>query len=133
MRTCSSCRLEDRPHLDHTEPCSCSAGSSEPTHHGPDCRAIVHEVLVYPRQMDLRELGHDAAGTLVLPPQWSSKGWKLIQNGQRWFRIRILCRSCIVKEEDSAAFKRDYQKACKAARGQDDQTYSQMLAQQSML
>jgi hypothetical protein len=93
----------------------------------------VHEVVLYPVRMSERDLSINANGDKELPAHWKAKGWKLMQNGMRWYRIKHMCRECIGKEELAQSFKRDYQKSCKRAKGQDDQTFAQMLAYQDTL
>lgn len=133
MRACEQCHVGDRPHLDMAEPCTCGSASPEPTHHTASCIALVHEVVLYPVRMGPYDLAISESGEKELPAYWLQRGWKLMQNGMRWYRIKFLCRDCIGKEEDSQAFKRDYLKACKKAKGQDDQTFAQMLAYQDTL
>jgi hypothetical protein len=117
--------------LDMWEPCTCGACELDPIRHAPECKSLIHEVLRYPVRMAERDLVVNQSGERKLSAQYA--GWKLVQNGQRWYRIKDLCRDCIGKQEQSQAFRRDYLQACKKARGQDDQTYSQMLAEQSLL
>jgi hypothetical protein len=99
-------------------------------HHGANCIALIHEVVLYPVRMSERELAVTSSGEKQLPTHHLTHGWKLLQNGMRWYRIKYLCRDCIGREENSQAFRRDYLKSCKKAKGQDDQTYAQMLAYQ---
>lgn len=127
MRACQHCAKADRPQLDNNEQCSCSAESHEPMHHGQDCKALIHEVMLYPVRIAQKDLTFDCK----LPPQYA--GWTLMQNGNRWYRYKFLCRDCIGKYEDAQKFRRDYLQACKKARGEEDQTYSQMLAGQSFI
>lgn len=101
--------------------------------HAPHCVALVHEVVLYPVRMGRNDLSVAKSGERELPSHYLVAGWKLMQNGMRWYRIKHLCRDCIGKEEQSQMFRRDYIKACKTAKGQDDQTFSQMLAYQDTL
>lgn len=101
--------------------------------HAPQCLALVHNVALYPVRIAPHDLAIGKSGDKELPAQFVRSGWKLMQNGMRWYRIKHLCRDCIGKEEQALAFKRDYLNACKKAKGQDDQTFAQMLAYQDML
>lgn len=97
-----------------------------PMKHAPDCNGIAHEVILYPVRMAVSELTPDKK----LGTYYTSKGWKLMQNGLRWYRVKYLCRQCIIAEDQAQERKREYENACKAARGVDTLTYAQMLAQQ---
>lgn len=133
MRNCADCGKEDAPWFER-EPCSCGTATKHeddpsPLKHAPDCNGIGHEVVEYPLRMARADLVFEGT-TLALSNYWRGRGWILIQNGLRWYRVKMLCRGCIVLEDSAQERRREYEKACKAARGQDDTTYSQMLAQQ---
>jgi hypothetical protein len=101
----------------------------DPLKHAADCNAVGHEVVLYPVRMGRDELRFDGA-EMALPPRWLQRGWALKRNGQRWYRVKWLCRGCIVLEEAALERRLDYEKACKRARGEDETTYAQMLAMQ---
>ena len=123
MRVCAQCQSPDRPHVDPSERCTCGTDTHE---HAPDCRALTHEVVLFPVRMSPLALTYDKK----LPAKWIQRGWHLWQDGQRFYRRKMLCRDCIGKQETQQAFARDYQKACKKARGSDDMTYAQAIASQ---
>lgn len=131
MRLCSSCHKEDKPWFEYDTPCSCGAASLHeddptPLKHSPECKSLGHEVVLYPVRMAKADLTFDAK----LGSYYSQRGWRLKQNGNRWYRVKYLCRACIELENSAQARKAEYEKLCKAARGVDDQTYAQMLASQ---
>lgn len=66
-----------------------------------------------------------------LSSYYTSQGWALKVDGERFYRSKMLCRACIREHVGALERKKDYQRACKAARGLDDKTYAQMLAHQS--
>lgn len=66
-----------------------------------------------------------------LPASLARSGWELFQNGPKMYRRKLMCRDCIEKYKTTESMRRDYEKACRAARGLDDTTYAQMLARQS--
>jgi hypothetical protein len=68
-----------------------------------------------------------------LPAHFRAAGWVLKVNGLRYYRVKVLCRQCMLAEQDAQERKRDYDKACAVARGQDTETYAQMLAAQTFL
>ena len=117
-------------------PCSCQAqpihdDDPKPHKHRPDCKGIGHEVVLYPVRIAHSELAFDDKGQPKLASAYySQQGWKLMQNGGRSYRVILLCRACIELAESALSRKREYEKSCKAARGQDDKTYAQMLASQ---
>lgn len=133
-RVCKQCKREDEPFWEQT-PCSCGApldAHTEPKFgdHRPECKSIGHEVVRYPIRIDPRELWTDHAGIKRLSAYYTGRGWTLVQNGNMWFRVMMLCRDCIGKEADAQARKREYQKLCKRAAGLESMTYAQMLASQ---
>lgn len=85
-----------------------------------------HDVVRYPVRIAKSDLTHDGK----LGSYFSAKGWTLRQDGQRYYRIKMLCRACIELENVIQSRRQDYEKACRAARGLDNQTYAQMLASQ---
>ena len=129
MRTCGQCNKEDRAYFE-SAPCSCGLPRDDedpsPLKHKPDCNGIGHEVVLYPVRIDKRDQTFD--GKLL--PKWTAKGWRLLQNGPRFYRIKYLCRQCIVLDESAQERRREYDKACRATRGESAQTYAQMLASQ---
>lgn len=130
MRNCSNCNKEDRPWFEDA-PCSCGAyqehdDDPSPLKHDPSCKMLGHEVVRYPVRIAKSDLTHDGK----LGSYFTAKGWSLRQDGQRFYRVKMLCRACIELEKGCQARRQDYEKACKAARGLDNQTYAQMLASQ---
>lgn|SRR5487761_2727435 len=129
MRVCSQCAKEDGPWFD-AMPCSCGADKGEdpanPSAHQPDCHSLGHEVVMYPIRMAPKDLTFDKQ----LPVYWRGRGWNLMQNGLRWYRVKMLCRECCEAENGAQARRREYELACRDARGVSDLTYAQMLAQQ---
>jgi hypothetical protein len=130
MRTCTACRKEDAPWFEQ-EPCSCGhqAPNAEPIlaiEHDPGCKCISHEVVAYPVRIAKQDLTFDQK----LPAHYVRAGWILRQNGQRFYRVKMLCRDCIGLEEGAQARRVEYERACKATLGIESQSYSQMLASQ---
>jgi hypothetical protein len=133
MRSCCACSSEDRPWFDEA-PCSCGAyiehdDDPSPLKHDASCKSLGHEVVMYPVRVARADLTHD----LKLGSYYAQRGWKLMQNGQRWYRCKMLCRPCIEIENGAQARRQEYERACKEARGIDNASYSQMIAQQSMI
>lgn len=134
MRHCGNCNKEDSPWYDGT-PCSCGLPQRDepalPQEHVQDCKALAHNVVLYPVRVATTDLTYDANGEAQLrSAQYLRRGWKLLRNGMRWYRVKYLCRECIELEEAARERRRDYEKACKAVKGVDETTYSQMLASQ---
>jgi len=129
MRICGQCSKEDRPYFEPV-PCSCGLPLDEddpsPLKHAPDCNSVGHEVVLYPVRIDKRDLTFDSK----LLPKWTARGWQLMRNGLRFYRVKFMCRQCIVLDESAQERRREYEKACKATRGESAQTYAQMLASQ---
>jgi hypothetical protein len=129
MRECQDCKEQDRPWMDGGE-CTCGAARTEmgasPEAHHVECRCLAHEVVQYPVRLSREALTWDKK----LPRYWALKGWVLMENGGRHYRLKMLCRDCVGKEELALAHRRDYERVCKEARGGETQTYAQMLAQQ---
>lgn len=135
MRNCAACKKADAPWFERA-PCSCGAAKlaeefddPSPGRHLEDCDAIGHEVVLYPVRIAKTELVFNGA-VHVLGSYYAARGWVLMQNGPRYYRTKMLCRGCIDLEDLAQERKLDYEKACRLARGLDDQTYAQMLAQQ---
>lgn len=133
MRNCSVCNAEDKPWFEET-PCSCGVfkphdDDPSPLKHDPVCRSLGHEVVMYPVRIAVADLTHDKK----LGSYYSARGWNLKQNGQRWYRVKMLCRACIEAENGAQARRADYEKACKEARGIGNSTYAQMIALQTMI
>jgi hypothetical protein len=131
MRNCSACHKEDKPWFEYDIPCSCGGAElheddPSPLKHKAECKSLAHEVVLYPVRMAKADLTHDGK----LGSYYSQRDWKLMQNGNRWYRVKFLCRACIELENSAQSRKAEYEKLCKAARGVDDQTYAQMLASQ---
>lgn len=133
MRKCESCDKPDACVVDYETPCKpdlCppTADERSETHHD-SCPKLTHEVRKFYRAAKLVHTAAHPEGELEM--KYRRTGWKLIQDGKSLFRWKMLCRACIQIEYEREERQKDYVKACKKAAGQDDQTYSQMLAQQS--
>jgi hypothetical protein len=92
------------------------------------CNKVMHSVRPLVEPVRLISTPRHPEGQL--PTKWLNEGWKLHIDGKNTFRVKMLCRNCIDKEALRESIQRDYQKACKAARGQDDRTYGQLMIQQ---
>lgn len=133
MRTCSNCKVADQPVMDFSRDCSSQCDPQirdvgEAELHHVACNKVLHEVRPYFQPVTLQVTPKHPEGEL--PYRWQREGWKLRKDGTSLFRWKMLCRNCIDKEALREALQRDYQKACKAARGQDDRTYGQLMIQQ---
>lgn len=133
MRACAQCGKADAPWFE-PEPCSCGAAQAHEENpsveaHAADCNAVGHVVVLYPVRMARSELQFNGA-EMVLGAYWRQLGWVLKRNGERWYRVKMLCRGCIEAHDDAQQRRRDYEKACRRARGVEDTTYAQMLAAQ---
>lgn len=126
MRRCAGCNKEDRPQVENPGECTCGMHSPDPLSHDVNCWAIGHEVVQYPVRMMVSELTFDRE----LPPRFLQKGWKLLQNGSRYYRVKLLCHACVESEVSARQRKEDYVRACRRAKGLDTMTYAQMLAMQ---
>lgn len=133
MRLCTDCQKPDAPWFE-AEPCSCGIpvhdDDPKPEKHRPDCKAIGHQVILYPVRVATKDLTYDANAEAHLKPVWERKGWKLLKNGPRLYRTKYLCRDCVELEREREHRRLEYERLCKAARGIDDQTYAQVLASQ---
>lgn len=131
MRVCESCRKPDAPAVDHEISCkNCPPTADErASSHADDCPKLIHEVrkLYKPAKL-ISTPGHPEG---ELEQKWRREGWKVIRDGREVFRWKMLCRGCIEKEAERDMVRRDYVKACKKARGQDDRTYGQLMMQQA--
>lgn len=131
MRQCENCKRQDAPVLDHDRPCkNCSPLADERAEsHMDNCPKLIHEVRQYYKSAKLVNTPAYPEGELE--PRWKREGWKLLRNGNEWYRWKMLCRSCIEKEAERDLVRRDYLKACKKARGVDDRSYGQLMVSQA--
>jgi hypothetical protein len=133
MRQCSNCRVADQAVMDFGRECSekCNPAireSGNPDDHSASCNKVLHEVRPLHEPVILVNTPKSPAGEL--PIKWKREGWRLLRDGRNTFRVKMLCRECIDKEAMRELVHKDYVKACKAARGQDDRTYGQLMVQQ---
>ena len=135
MRVCAGCGREDVPKLDlygacRPKQCSPTADERPETHHD-SCPRLGHEVvkLIRPAKLVATPLHPEGE----LERKWRLAGWTVMKDGRDVFRWKMLCRSCIQGVYEREDREREYQKACRQARGDDDTTYSQMLTQQSFI
>lgn len=133
MRQCSSCKVADQPVMDFSRDCAkdCDPairndGDAELHHFA--CNKVLHEVRPYFQPVKLVSTPRHPEGEL--PQKWQRDGWKVRKDGSNVFRWKMLCRNCIDQEALREAIALDYQKACRAARGQGDKTYGQLMIQQ---
>lgn len=133
MRICEGCGAKDRPALEFEGACSKNCdprkATEDPSTHFDDCPRLIHEVRLFFRRATLEHTPRHPDGELSR--RFRVEGWKLFRDGRDIFRKKMLCRDCIVKEGERDVLRREYQKACKAARGISTETYSQMLVRQS--
>lgn len=134
MRTCANCKVVDHPIMDFSRECSSNCNpalrdSGNPEDHGLGCNKVLHEVRQYVKPVALIITPRRPAGEM--PYKWQREGWTLQQDGQSCFRWKMLCRNCIEKEVERDFVHKDYLKACKSARGEDDRTYGQLMIQQA--
>jgi hypothetical protein len=134
MRTCANCKVIDRPVMDFSRDCSqnCNPAirdSGNAEDHGQGCNKVLHEVRQYVRSVILVITPKSPEG--AMPRKWVSEGWTFKRDGSNCFRWKMLCRNCIEREVERDMVHRDYLKACKAARGEDDRTYGQLMIQQA--
>ena len=127
MRTCAKCRCADCAEVDNESICKCGAVDAGHENHHPECPRLIHNVAQYYVRVSPKELMPDKS----LSPYYVAKGWQLISDGGRQYRWIMMCRQCIRDQEDVLAREKDHKKCWKSAKGQSDQTYSQMLARQS--
>jgi hypothetical protein len=135
MRKCENCSLIDRPLLDAMRSCdpnTCDPAlrdSMNPADHGMGCNKVLHEVRPLFEPATLVNTPRAPDGELTA--KYRAEGWKVKRDGKNVFRWKMLCRNCIEKEAEREMVRKDYAKACKKARGQDDRTYGQLMIQQS--
>jgi hypothetical protein len=133
MRVCESCSKPDRCIVDYETKCNpklCRPDADErPETHHDRCPKLAHEVLKLERVAKLIHTPKHPEGQLE--PKLITEGWKVLVDGKTTFRFKMLCRSCIQAVYDRESRHKEYLKACKKARGEDDRTYSQLLTQQS--
>jgi hypothetical protein len=133
MRVCSACGKPDVPTLELGEACKpkqCSPTADErPETHHASCPRLAHTVVKLSRPAKLVATPAHPEGELER--KWRLEGWTLMRDGRDVFRWKMLCRSCIEVVYEREEHHREYLKACKKARGDDDRTYSQLLTQQS--
>lgn len=108
--------------------CPPTADERVETHHD-SCPRLTHEVRKLFRPATLVHSARAPEGDLSL--KLRLEGWKLLRDGKNLFRWKMLCRSCIERVYEREENHREYQQACKRARGESDQTYSQLLAEQA--
>ena len=133
MRNCEGCGKADQPALDFDIACKpnlCPPTADErPETHHDNCPKVMHEVRKLYRPAELEHTAAHPEGELSR--KLRTEGWKLLRDGKDLFRWRMLCRGCIETEYQREENHREYLKACQRARGESDQTYSQLLAQQA--
>jgi len=89
-----------------------------------------HDVVLYyklVKQADLVRTEQRPEGQLT--QSQIRNGWKLVRDGRDQFRVKMLCRDCIGNEALKEASRKEYEAKCAALLGQNNKTYSQMLAQ----
>lgn len=132
MRICESCARPDSCIVDYETKCGgkCDPRADErsETHHD-SCPKLTHEVRLLLRVAKLVNTPAHPEGELER--KYSADGWKIRKDGRDVFRTKMLCRACIQAVCERDQRQKEYETACKRALGQDTQTYSQMLAQQS--
>jgi hypothetical protein len=132
MRACGGCKKPDAPWLEDA-PCNCGVPptlAGDANEHRPECRALGHEVVFYPVRLTKADLWFDEGAKPHISAYYTGRGWTLKQDGNKLYRVKLLCRDCIGLEVGAQARKREYESACKRARGDETQTYAQMLASQ---
>lgn len=134
MRLCEDCSKPDSYIVDYETKCDrtlCRPDADErPETHHDNCPKLTHDVVRLERVAKLISTPRHPEGQLE--HKYIIEGWKLLKNGMTWMRYRMLCQSCVRKVYDREARQKEYMKACKKARGEDDRTYNQLLTQQSM-
>jgi hypothetical protein len=133
MRCCETCGREDAPALDFDVECKrdlCPPTADErPETHHDSCPKLIHEVRKLYRPGVLVHTEAHPEGELSR--KWRIEGWKLMRDGKDLFRWKMLCRKCIGVVYEREDNHKEYLKACKRARGESDQSYSDLLAQQA--
>lgn len=134
MRLCAQCGAEDKPwYVDAACTCGSERRDAElppAERHAPNCRCVEHEVVQFPVRMARQDLSFGADGKPQLSMRHKRDGWTLLQDGPKFYRVKLLCRNCIGKQEEIAARQREYKQCCKAAQGVETKSYAQMLASQ---
>lgn len=133
MRICEACSKPDSCVVDFETKCKpnlCRPDADEraETHHDA-CPKLTHEVRLLFRPAKLINTPKHPEGQLE--PKWIAEGWKIRRDGKDVFRVKMLCRACIQSVYEREERRKEYLQACKKARGEDDRTYSQLLALQS--
>lgn len=132
MRVCEACAKPDSCVVDYETGCGskCDPRADERAEsHHDSCPKLTHEVRLLLRVAKLVHTPAHPEGELER--KYSADGWKTRRDGRDIFRTKMLCRACIQAVYELEQRQKDYAQACKKALGHDDQTYSQMLAQQS--
>jgi hypothetical protein len=130
MRECEQCKVPDRLVMDFQEKCIRSkcdprtANDQDPLSHHDDCPKLIHEVRRLERAAKLEHTEAHPEGELSA--KLRGEGWKLLRDGKHLLRWRMLCRTCIAREEQRESQHRHYLAACKKLR-HEDPTYTQML------
>lgn len=125
MRVCANCRREDRRQMDRDLQCNCNAERYEPEVHDANCKALIHDVVLYLVRIPKSDLTPKGE----LSSYYHNRDWRLKRDGNRFYRGKFLCHACIDAEEQALERKAEYNKLCREAAGISDQTYAQMLAQ----
>lgn len=134
MRTCANCKAVDQAIMDFGRDCSSKCNpavrdSGNPGDHHQSCNKVLHEVRQYVKPVSLMITPKHPEGEM--PYKWQREGWTFQKDGGKGFRWKMLCRNCIEREAERDLVHKDYLKACKAARGEDDRTYGQLMIQQA--
>jgi hypothetical protein len=128
-RNCAACNKPDTIVLDPQERCfpdKCDpkkASDSDITTHWEDCPKLIHDVLLYPRLVQIISVMKPAQ---PLEAKYLRDGWKPFVDGHKLYREKMLCHDCILIEFERERNHRNYLKACKKARGEDP-TYNSIL------
>ena len=132
-RSCETCGAADRPALDYEIACKpelCPPDADErPESHHDNCPRLQHEVRKLYRPAILEHSALHPEGELSR--KLRAEGWKTQRDGRDLFRWKMLCRACIQTIYEREENHKQYLQACKRARGDSDQTYSQLLTQQA--
>jgi hypothetical protein len=133
MRICETCGAPDQAALDFDLACKptlCPPTADErPETHHDQCPRLIHEVRKLYRPATLEHTVAHPEGELSR--KWRAEGWKLLKDGSDLFRWKLLCRVCIERVYEREENHKEYLQACKRARGETDQTYSELLTQQA--
>jgi hypothetical protein len=133
MRKCEACSKPDAPALEYEGVCKpdlCPPTADErPETHHDACPRLIHEVRRLYRPAVLVHTPAHPEGQLET--KWLREGWVIVKDGRDVFRMKMLCRACILKVYEREANHKEYVKACNRAMGDDGMTYSQLLARQA--